>query len=86
MESKTGIVLGFSIFYAIIIVLLGFYGGTFGDSGSTETTESGIGFSWNLIEGISLLPLWINTVLFGSLIIVATWLIISSLPTLSGGA
>jgi len=86
MESKTGIVLGFSVFYAIIITLLGFYGGTFDNSNNTVQNGTGLASTWNIVAGIETIPTWMNVVLFGSMLIAITWLITSSLPTLSGGS
>lgn len=40
----------------------------------------------NVVTGYKELPTAVNVVLFGSLIFIIGWIIVSSLPTLNGGA
>jgi hypothetical protein len=43
-------------------------------------------FLGNVISGIADIPWWLNTLLFGSFIIILIWIVTSSLPTLNGGS
>jgi hypothetical protein len=49
-------------------------------------SESRLSFIGMVISGISDLPVWINFILFGSLVIIVGWLIITSLPLWNGGS
>lgn len=39
----------------------------------------------NIIKGYKTLPTWLNSIIFGVLLIILLWIIISSLPTFNGG-
>lgn len=88
--SKTGILFTIIVFYAVVFVLVGYINTYFYSDATIEqddiNTSNFFGFLGNVITGISNLPLWLNTILFGSLIIIIGWIIFSSLPTFNGGA
>lgn len=48
--------------------------------------ESDTSFLSNIITGISMIPWWLNVILFGSLVFIIGWIFVSSLPTFNGGS
>lgn len=64
------------------------YGDTAKDElcNSQAVGESKLSFLGMVISGISELPVWLNFILFGSLVIIVGWLIITSLPFWNGGS
>lgn len=75
MASRDDYIFGIIIFYAVIFLFLGFWGGSY-----QETSPSIIGFEipFNLVTAISLLPTWLNTAIFGTLAIFIGWIAVSA--------
>ena len=42
-------------------------------------------FLGNIIIGIGALPIWLNTIIFTPLVVVISWILITSLSTFNGG-
>lgn len=68
---------------------MGFIGQTFNATELGEEVEqkgnTALVIFNNVITGYSILPWWINAIIFGSLGVTITFLIVSSLPTFNGG-
>jgi hypothetical protein len=88
--TKTGIVVGLTVFYSTLFILVGYINSYFiSQSGITKqnvNTSSFFSFIGTIITGITSLPWWINTIIFGSFLIIVSWIIFSSLPTFNGGS
>lgn len=53
---------------------------------NSQQSQTGFfGFINNIISGITSLPWWLNTIIFGSLVAIIAWILLSSLPTFNGG-
>lgn len=87
--TKTGILFVVIIFYVVIITFIGYINAYFNyDTAINQDNVNNSGFFSFLglvITGIVGLPVWINTILFGSLTLILSWIILSSLPTFNGG-
>lgn len=87
--SKTGILFTVLIFYTVIFVMIGITNSYFkSDTTISQGTQTSGSFSFinNIISGISDIPTWLNTILFGSLLVIILWIAFSSLPFMNGGA
>jgi len=89
MASKSEIVFSIIGVMAFLTLMYSLLGGFINeDLGVSSTTQNNklLDFNFNFIDGVRLMPLWFNTLIFGSLSIFIGWIIISSLPTINGGA
>jgi hypothetical protein len=92
--SKSAIVFIFIIFYAILTVFVGLISNYFGivsgvTTASTTCTWWGcdvLDVLGNIITGYAILPVWLNIILFGTMTITLTFIIVTSLPTFNGGS
>lgn len=88
--SKTGILFVVIIFYAVTITFIGYINGYYNTSIVAEqvpmSDRTELSFFQMVIDGISDLPIWINFILFGSLVIIIGWIVVSSLPLWNGGS
>ena len=88
--SKIGILFTVLMFYSITFIFIGYYYGDTARVNQIPATTAGgsslFGFIGNIISGVSGLPWWVNTIVFTPLIIILGWIIVSSLPTINGGA
>jgi hypothetical protein len=90
--TKTGILITLLMFYAVLFVLIGLsYSNTNivqnqQISGYSVLGSSAFGFFGKIFSGVSVLPWWVNSIIFTPLIIGIVWIIVSSLPSFNGGA
>jgi hypothetical protein len=95
--TKTIFIVLITLFYSTIFVFMGFAftpldsnNTTFADSsGNTYHTSGTCSQSWcftNVILNISNIPFWINAIIFTPLIAGLTFVIISLIPGMDGGA
>lgn len=87
--TKTGILIVIITFYAVLYIFTGYASAYFNSDITLEETDVNntnffdfIGF---VISGITEIPIWLNSIIFGSLILIITWILVSSLPTFNGG-
>ena len=88
MQSKTQILAFILLFYTVLTIYMGFIGSTINtnlDADYGEANNKLMSID-NIISGYSLLPVWINTIIFSTFILVLTFIIVTSLPTFNGGA
>ena len=88
MLSKTELLWVIFVFYAIIIVLVGFAGQYLGEDFGIEQNSitENARFSVNFIKGFSSFPSWVNAVLFVPLGLILLFALLTSfIPTLNGG-
>lgn len=89
MATKTEIVFSILIVMTALSIFYGLLGSFTGEEQGVETQKQSnnvLGFGLNIITGIESMPWWFNTLIFGTIISGVVWLIVSSLPTLSGGS
>jgi len=88
--SKTGVVLWVLVFFSVLSVFIGLYEQhTFyelEDTGKESVSAGTINFLPAVVQGYKDLPTAFNVVIFGSLGVMLSWLVVSSLPTFSGGS
>jgi len=89
MSSEKAIIIFFIVvFFFTLSTFIGLYEQyTFYDienSGENEITAGAISFLPAVVQGYKDLPIAINLIIFGSLGIMLTWLVIGSLPTMNG--
>jgi len=88
--SKTGVVLFVMVFFFGLSAFIGAYEQAtyydIVDTGTDSVNAGGINFFPAIIQGYKDLPTAVNLIIFGSLGVMMTWLVISSLPTASGGS
>jgi len=88
MATKTEIVLFLVLWLAIVSTMFSLLGTLLNqDLGVSEKNEGSkfFNFDLNIITGINIMPVWFNSIVFGSLGVLITWLIVSSAPTINGG-
>lgn len=94
MFTKTQIILFLLVFYGLLITILGFVGqelliNNLITENTKEYTLLGTTVSIDFVGGIvaSLIELgWLNVILFTPLGLTLAWIVISSLPSVNGGA
>lgn len=93
--TKTVFLFTILVFYAVIFTFVGFAFGS-ADSGIQQGIVedkcflniciSDLGFVGNIITGFTNVPVWVNAIIFIPLALTVGFLIITSLPTMSGGS
>lgn len=74
------------LYLTAVTLFMGFIGTTFGDTG-TETGDVGPSFLRNLVTGISILPLWLNIIMFTIPVGILVYILfVNSTPTTNAGA
>jgi len=85
--SKTEILFTLIVFYTLLSITMMFIGSSINIESPTLSTYDNVILPFdNIITGFSSLPVWINTLLFTPLLLLLTWIIVSSLPTINGGS
>lgn len=88
--SKTGILTGVLLFYAILSVMIGLYTQSTYiqiDDTSVNANTGAINFLPAIITGYAQLPTALNVILFGTLLTIVSWIVITSIiPTANGGS
>ncbi|HUS48825.1 MAG TPA: hypothetical protein VMZ91_01560 [Candidatus Paceibacterota bacterium] len=86
--TKSGIVFTLVLFYTCVFIFIGaIYSTEIIDSTDNPTgfSQFGGGFFGNIILGINDMPIWLNAIVFTPLVILLSWVVISSLPLINGG-
>lgn len=91
--SKTGIFVVFAVFYATLFAFISFAYGTNNPINKTAISDYNdtffepiTKFFSNIIYGFTNMPLWLSGILLVPLVAGMGFLIITSLPTMNGGA
>ena len=89
--SKTGVLTGLVLFFAIISIFVGMYESSnnteLSTTGETNVNSGSVNFFNNIITGYTDLPPVFNLMFFGTLITIFLWVVITSvIPTLDGGS
>ena len=87
MATKTEYIIFFVLFYTITGLISGYIGTTLAEDTGIETTNSLSAGSFsvtNVVTGFTSLPVWFNTIFFGSFTLILVWLIVSSTALFSG--
>jgi len=87
MSSKTAIVLVVFAFFTILSTFIGLYEqSTYYtiQASSDDVNQGALNFLPAIIQGYKDLPVALNLIIFGSIAIMMTWLVIGSLPTMNG--
>lgn len=88
--SKTGVVLVVFAFFIITSTLIGLYTqDTYREvetTGQVDVNKATLNFFPAVIKGYKDLPQELNYIIFGVLGITLLWVVVSSLPTFSGGS
>lgn len=90
MISRTGFLIILVLYLSSVFIMLGYIGNTFNtDSEYYDSLEKTIrvGFVVNIVVGVSILPIWLNTILFTIPVGLLAYLIIAGFfPTGNAGA
>ena len=88
--TKTGMVIMFSIFYGVIFAFIGYAYGTNNPVSTTNPVPSLLSNISNyfsaVITGFANMPIWLSGIVLTPFVAGIIFLMITSLPTMSGGS